>query len=160
MAKEKKPTKDICINKNAARNYHLMDRFEAGVVLQGTEVKSLREGNVQLNDAYGDIKDFEVYLYNVSISPYAQGNRFNHEPKRKRKLLLHRQEIRKLIGAVVEKGFTLVPTRLYWNKGRVKVELALARGKAKGDKREDVKQKTARREMDRALKHSQSKRRR
>lgn len=144
----------ICANKNASRNYNLMERFEAGVVLQGTEVKSIRGGNVHINDAYGTLEGNEVYLLSMHIGPYSHGNIFNHEPLRKRKLLLHRNEIRKLIGAVVEKGFTLVPTRLYWVKGRVKVELALAKGKTKGDRREDVKRRSAEREIDQATKRS------
>jgi SsrA-binding protein len=142
----------ICSNKNASRNYVLMDRFEAGIVLQGTEVKSIRNGNVHINDAYGLLEKSEVYLLNMHIGPYSHGNRYNHEPLRNRKLLLHSHEIRKLIGAVVEKGFTLVPTRLFWVKGRVKVELALAKGKTKGDKRQDIKKRDARREMDYAAK--------
>src|SRR5579883_1724056 len=148
----KKPSREIASNKNASRNYHLTDRYEAGLVLQGTEVKSIRNGGAHLNDSYAEIEKGEVFLLNMNISPYTHGNRFNHEPLRKRKLLLHRQEIRKLIGAVVEKGFTLVPVRLFWDKGRVKVELALAKGKTKGDKREDIKSRDARREMDTALK--------
>lgn len=150
--KEKKENPTISINKNAGRNYVLLDRYEGGLVLQGTEVKSIRAGNVHINDAYGTIENSEVYLLNMNIGPYSHGNRCNHEPLRKRKLLLHAHEIRKLIGAVVEKGFTLVPTRLFWVKGRVKVELALAKGKTKGDRREDVKKRDAKREMDFARK--------
>jgi SsrA-binding protein len=151
-AQKKQAESHITTNKNATRNFHLLDRYEAGMVLQGTEVKSIRGGNVHINDAYGDIEGEQVYLLHMHVAPYSHGNRANHEPLRKRKLLLHRDEIRKLIGAVVEKGFTLVPTRLYWLKGRVKVELALAKGKTKGDRREDIKKRDAKREMDTALK--------
>ncbi|MGE4231889.1 MAG: SsrA-binding protein SmpB [Bacteriovoracia bacterium] len=152
MAKQKQTDNNITYNKNASRNYHLTERLEAGLVLQGTEVKSIRQGNVQLNDSYANIEKGEIYLHHMNISPYKQGNRFNHSPTRPRKLLLHKQEIRKLIGSVVEKGYTLVPVRLYWQKGKVKVELALAKGKTKGDKRQDMKRKDALREMDYARK--------
>ena len=142
----------ICQNKNASRNFQLLEKFHAGMALVGTEVKSIRQGNVHINDAYGIVENAEVFLMNMHIGPYTHGNRFNHEPLRKRKLLLHKQEIRKLIGAVVEKGFALVPVRLFWEKGRVKVELALAKGKTKGDRREDIKNRDAKREMDIAIK--------
>ncbi|MBI3541650.1 MAG: SsrA-binding protein SmpB [Deltaproteobacteria bacterium] len=151
---KKEAEAQITANKNASRNFSLTEHFEAGMVLQGTEVKSIRSGNVHINDAYGTVEHSEVYLHQMHIGPYTHGNRYNHEPLRKRKLLLHKQEIRKLIGAVVEKGFTLVPTRLYWVKGRVKVELALAKGKTKGDRRQDIKQRDAKREMDTATKRS------
>jgi SsrA-binding protein len=154
MDKKKESSALICANKNASRNYSLSERFEAGMVLRGTEVKSIREGGVHINDAYGTIEHDEIYLLNMHVGPYSHGNVFNHEPLRKRKLLLHGREIRKLIGAVVEKGFTLVPVKLYWVKGRVKVELALAKGKTKGDRREDVKKRTATREMDMARKRA------
>lgn len=142
----------ICANKNASRGFHLYEKFEAGMVLRGTEVKSIRAGNVHIHDAYGTIEKGEVMLQHMNIGPYSHGNRYNHEPLRTRKLLLHRGEIRKLIGAVVEKGFTLVPLRLYWVKGRVKVELALAKGKTKGDRRQDIKKRDTQREIDTALK--------
>lgn len=144
----------ICVNKNANRNYALLETFEAGIVLQGTEVKSIRNGNVHISDAYGMLEKDEVFLLSMHIGPYSHGNRYNHEPLRKRKLLLHRHEIRKLIGAVVEKGFALVPVRLFWVRGRVKVEMALAKGKTKGDRREDVKRRDAKREIDTATKRS------
>lgn len=153
-SEKKEPSSLICTNKNASRNYNLLERFEAGLVLQGTEVKSIRNGNVHINDAYGVLENEEVFLSQMHIGPYSHGNRFNHEPLRKRKLLLNKNEIRKLIGAVVEKGFTLVPVRLFWSKGRVKVELALGKGKTKGDRREDVKRRDADREIDKALKRS------
>jgi SsrA-binding protein len=155
-ADSKKGESFICTNRNASRNFHLMDRFEAGMVLKGTEVKSIRAGNVHINDAYADLQNGEVYLHSMHIGPYSHGNINNHEPLRRRKLLLHRTEIRKLIGSVVEKGFTLVPVKLFWMKGRVKVELALAKGKTKGDRREDIKRRTAEREMDIATKRSKS----
>jgi SsrA-binding protein len=127
--------------------------MEAGVVLTGTEVKSLRRGKGNLNDSYAQIKGIEIILYNCHISPYDYGNRFNHDPLRPRKLLLHKEEIRRLIGKTKEKGFTLVPLSMYFDqKNRVKVELALARGKKMYDKREDLAKKDAEREMARALK--------
>lgn len=144
----------ICGNKNATRDYHLEDRVEAGMVLLGTEVKSIRMGTVHIHDAYAMVEKGEIYILNMHIGPYSHGNRFNHEPLRKRKLLLHRQQIRKLIGATVEKGFTLVPIKLYWSKGKVKVEMALAKGKTKGDRRDDVKKRSADREIDIAKKRS------
>ena len=142
----------ICSNKNAGRDYALFERFTGGLVLQGTEVKSIREGNIHINDSYGTLEKNEVFLHNMNIGPFSHGNRFNHEPLRVRKILLHRHEIRKLVGSVVEKGFTLVPVKLFWSKGRVKVELALAKVKTKGDRREDVKKRDAKREMDTATK--------
>lgn len=154
-AKDKQKTSSvISTNKNASRNYSLMDLFEAGLVLHGTEVKSIRNGSVNINDAYAVLEKSEVFLLNMHVGPYTHGNRFNHEPLRKRKLLLHKHEIRKLIGSVVEKGLTLVPIKLFWVKGRVKVELALAKGKTKGDRREDVKRRDAKREIDTAIKRS------
>lgn len=150
--KGKQESSQICSNKNASRNYSLLERFDAGLALQGTEVKSIRSGGANINDAYGILENGEVFVLNMSVAPYTHGNRFNHEPLRKRKLLLHKSEIRKLIGAVVEKGFTLVPVKLFWSKGRVKVELALAKGKTKGDRREDVKRRDADREIDKARK--------
>jgi SsrA-binding protein len=123
-------------------------------VLQGTEVKAIRNGTAHINDSYAMLERNEVWLHSMHIGPYSHGNRFNHEPLRKRKLLLHKQEIRKLIGSVVEKGFALIPIRLFYVKGRVKVEMALAKGKTKGDRREDVKQRDSQREMDTAMKRS------
>jgi SsrA-binding protein len=145
-------TKPIAENRRARYDYELLDRFEAGVVLTGTEVKSLREGRVTLAQAYADVRGNEVWLIGAEISTYDQGNIANHEPTRDRKLLLHRGEIATLVGKVREKGQTLVPTRLYFKDGRVKVELALARGKEKGDKRRDIADRDAKRQMDRALK--------
>lgn len=145
---------NIVVNKNAPRNYHLLERYEGGLVLLGTEVKSLRNGNVQMNDAYAVFEKDEAFILNLHISPYSHGNRFNHDPLRKRKILLNKAEIRKLMSSVVEKGFTLIPTRLYWSKGRAKVELALAKGKHKGDRREDLKKRDTNREINLALKRS------
>jgi SsrA-binding protein len=144
--------KPIAENRRARHDYQLLERIEAGLVLTGTEVKSLREGRVVLAQAYADIRDGEAWLHGASIAEYAQGNVANHDPDRPRKLLLHRRELDALLGKTRERGLTLVPTRLYFKDGRVKVELALARGKERGDKRADLKARDARREMDRALK--------
>ncbi len=145
-------SKLITENRRARHDYHLLDRVEAGLQLTGTEVKSLRAGGVQLGQAYAEIRDGEAWLVGASISEYAQGNLRNHRPERDRKLLLHRREIDSLAGKVGEKGLTLVPTRLYFKDGRVKVELALARGKERLDKRRDIAERDARRQMERALK--------
>jgi SsrA-binding protein len=145
-------TKLIADNRRARHDYHLVERLEAGIALTGTEVKSLREGRVTLQRAFGDVRGGEVWLVGVHIPEYAQGNLANHDPDRDRKLLLHRGEIASLIGKVQERGFTLVPTRLYWRDGKVKVELALARGKEARDKRRDIAERDARRQIERALK--------
>jgi SsrA-binding protein len=145
-------TKQIAENRRARHDYHLLERFEAGIVLTGTEVKSLREGRVTLAQAYADVRDDEVWLIGAEIAVYDQGNIANHEPARDRKLLLHRGEISSLTGKVREKGQTIVPTRLYFKDGKVKIELALARGKEKGDKRRDLADRDAKRQMERALK--------
>jgi SsrA-binding protein len=145
-------TKPIAENRRARHDYHLLDRVEAGIVLTGTEVKSLREGRVTLAQAYADIRDMEAWLVGADIAVYDQGNSANHEPGRDRKLLLKRGEIASLLGSVREKGQTIVPTRLYFKDGKVKVELALARGKEKGDKRRDIADRDAKRQMERALK--------
>ncbi|MCL6517475.1 SsrA-binding protein SmpB [Alicyclobacillus sp.] len=138
-------------NRKAYHDYFIEETYEAGIVLKGTEIKSIRRGSVNLRDAYARVEDGEVWLHNMHVSPYEQGNRFNHEPLRSRKLLLHRSEIRKLIGAVKEKGYTLVPTRLYLKNGFCKVEIGLAKGKKLHDKREAMKQRDANREIERAL---------
>jgi SsrA-binding protein len=151
MAKPK-GEKLIVDNRRARHDYHLSDRVEAGVVLAGTEVKSLRDGRASLQQAYADIRDGEVWLVGAHISVYDQGNRQNHDPDRDRKLLLHRREIDSLYGKVRERGFTLVPTRLYFKDGRVKVELALARGKELRDKRRDLASRDAQRQIERAIK--------
>ena len=143
--------KIICVNKRARFDYEIDDVYEAGLVLQGTEVKSLRQGRVSLKDAYGDVQNGEVYLLHAHIDPYDQGNRNNHDPERPRKLLLHKQEIRRLIGKTQERGLTLIPTRMYFARGKVKVEMALAKGKKNYDKRQDLKRRDAQREVERAL---------
>jgi SsrA-binding protein len=145
-------TKQIVENRRARHDYQLLDRYEAGIVLTGTEVKSLREGRVTLAQAYADVRGNEVWLIGADIATYDQGNIANHEPARDRKLLLHRREIASLIGKVKERGQTLVPTRLYFKDGKVKVELALAKGKEKGDKRRDIAEREAKRQMERAVK--------
>lgn len=152
MKKDRTGEKLICQNKNAHRNYAIEDVYEAGIVLVGTEVKSLREGRANLKDSYGVIKDGEIYLEGMHISPYTHGNRNNHEPLRRRKLLLHKREISRLYGKFQEKGLTLIPTRAYFKKGKVKVEIGIGKGKKLYDKREDMKRKTDRREMERAVK--------
>ena len=141
----------IAQNKKAYHDYHIEETFEAGIVLTGTEVKSLREGRANLRDAYAAFDRGELYLIGVHISPYAQGNIFNHDPLRNRKLLLHKHELKRLVGKIQRTGYTLVPTKLYFRDGRVKVEVALARGKALYDKREALAKKDAQREMERAL---------
>jgi SsrA-binding protein len=142
----------ICQNKKAWHNYFIEDKYEAGISLLGSEVKSLREGKVNLGDSYGDIKRGEVFLVDAHISPYPQANRLNHDPLRTRKLLLHKREIQRLIGKVQERGFTLIPLRLYFSNGKVKVELGLGKGKKLFDKRETLKRKTMEREMERGRK--------
>jgi SsrA-binding protein len=142
----------IVDNRRARHDYELLERFEAGLVLTGTEVKSLRQGRVSLAQAFGDVRDGEVWLVGAEIATYDQGNIANHEPARDRKLLLRRGEIASLYGKVREKGLTLVPTRMYWKDGRAKVELALARGKQTIDKRRDIAKREAERAMQRALK--------
>jgi SsrA-binding protein len=146
-----KGTKTIADNRRARHDYELLERVEAGLALTGTEVKSLRDGRVQLGQAYAEIRGGEAWLVGASIAEYAHGNITNHAPDRDRKLLLHRSEIASLGGKVREKGLTLVPTRLYFKDGRVKVELALARGKERGDKRRVIAERDAARQMDRAL---------
>ena len=137
----------VARNKRARFDYHLLERFEAGLVLTGTEVKSLREGKASIADAYGVVRDGEVFLLNAHIQPYARGGYVNHEPTQTRKLLLHRREIRRLIGAVERQGLTLIPLELYFKKGVAKVALALAKGKKLHDKRDTEKQRDAEREM-------------
>ena len=144
--------KTIAENRRARHDYQLFDRFEAGLVLTGTEVKSLRSGRATLAHAYAEVRDGEAWLVGLEISVYDQGNRANHEPMRARKLLLHRREIDSLYGKVREKGLTLVPTRLYFKDSRVKVELAVARGKEHRDKRRDLMERDARRQIERAVK--------
>ena len=143
---------NIAENRKAFHDYHLLESFEAGLVLLGTEVKAIREGRVNLRDSFARIEDGEVYLYNVNISPYSHRGYADHEPLRRRKLLLHREEIRKLIGKTVEKGMTLVPVRLYFKNGKVKLSVSLAKGKKEYDKREAIKRRDTDRETRAAVK--------
>jgi len=146
---------NIAENRKAFHDFHLLETFEAGIVLLGTEVKAIREGRVNLRDSFARLEEGEVYLYNVNISPYSHRGYADHEPLRRRKLLLHRDEIRKLIGKTVERGMTLVPVRLYFKKGRVKVALSLAKGKKEYDKRETIKKRDVDRETRAAVKERQ-----
>ena len=154
MAKAKKrkvAPGDVASNRYASYRFELLDRLECGIALQGTEVKALREGGAQLKDGYALIRDGELYLHNVHIPPYGPAARANHEPERDRRLLAHRRQIDKLAAQVKEKGLTLVPTRIYFNEGRAKVEIAVAKGKDQFDKRQSLKEKDSKREMDRAV---------
>lgn len=144
--------KTVIVNKKARFLYEIIEVIEAGIVLQGTEVKSLRKGKVNIKDSYATIRNREVYLVNMHISPYEQGNIFNHDPERERKLLLHKQEIKRLIGKVTEKGMTLIPLKLYFKNGRAKVELGLARGKSTVDRRKDIARRDEQRMLERELK--------
>jgi SsrA-binding protein len=148
--KRKAAPGDVATNRQAAYRYHLTDRFEAGMVLTGTEVKSLRGGKAQLKDGYAAVENGELWLFNVHIPPYAPASRENHEPERRRKLLVHRNELASLAAKTAEKGLTIVPTRLYFSGGRAKVELAVGRGKDVGDKRQAIKERESKREMERA----------
>jgi SsrA-binding protein len=141
---------DILTNPKARRDYHILETFEAGIVLHGTEVKSLRAGRGQISDAYAQVDDGEVWLFNAHIDEYAHGNRQNHQPKAPRKLLLHKSEIRKLFGFASVKGNALVPLAFYWKNGRVKVALGVGKGKVQYDKRQDLKRREADRELKRA----------
>ncbi|MBC7894822.1 MAG: SsrA-binding protein SmpB [Cytophagaceae bacterium] len=152
MAEPTEPkVESVAKNRQARHEYQVLDTWEAGIVLAGTEVKSMREGKVNITDAYGIVRDGEVYLLNMNISPYSRGGYVNHEPTRLRKLLLHQREIRRLIGGVERQGLTLVPLEVYFKNGRAKVRLALAKGKKLHDKREDSKKKDAERDMARAF---------
>ena len=153
MAKAERKLRVVADNRKARFNYFIDETLEAGVALTGTEVKSLRQGKATIGESYADTRGGEIWLINSNIPEYQQANRFNHAPKRPRKLLLHRSQINKLIGAVEREGMTLVPLKLYFNeRGRAKIELALARGKKQHDKRESIKEREVRREMDRAMK--------
>ncbi|HEU4570150.1 MAG TPA: SsrA-binding protein SmpB [Gemmatimonadales bacterium] len=143
----------IARNPKATHDYHILETWEAGVVLKGTEVKSLRAGKATLTGAFARVSRGEVFIEGLNITPYEMGNRYNHEPQRSRKLLLHAREIQRLIGAVEQQGLTLVPLELYWKDGRAKVALALGRGKKLHDKRQDLKQREARRELARVARH-------
>ena len=144
--------KVIARNKKARFEFFIEDTFEAGLVLVGTEVKSLREGKVSLKDSYGSVKNGEVFLVGAHITPYSHGTHINHKPERERKLLLNKREIKKLYGKTSERGFTLVPLSIYFKKGKAKLEIGLGKGKAKYDKREAIKRKDEKRDMDRAMK--------
>ena len=150
MAKGKR--RALAQNRKASHEYFIEETYEAGIVLQGTEIKSIRAGRVNINDAHARIMNGEAYLINMHIAPYEQGNRYNHEPTRSRKLLLHRSEINKLIGLTQQQGYTLVPLRLYIKNGVAKILIGLGKGKKRFDKREDLKRKQMKRDIDRALK--------
>ncbi len=142
----------VSTNKKARFNYEIIEKVEAGIVLKGTEVKSIRNRNVSIGESYAQIKDDEVFLHNLHISPYEQGNRENHDPIRVRKLLLHKHEIKKLVAKTQQKGLSLVPLSIYLRKGKIKVELGIGRGKRLVDKRESIKKKTIEREIERIVK--------
>ncbi|HEV7925404.1 MAG TPA: SsrA-binding protein SmpB [Verrucomicrobiae bacterium] len=144
---------EILHNSKARRDYNILETFEAGIVLHGSEVKALRAGNAQINDAFARVEKEEAWLYNAHIDEYAQANRFGHQPKAPRKLLLHKSEIRKLLGLASVKGNALIPLSLYWKNGRVKVSLAVGKGKVEFDKRHDIKERDAERELKRATMH-------
>ena len=149
----KKERKLVANNKKAYHDYFIEETYEAGIVLTGTEIKSVRQGKVSIKESYAKIENSEMIIYGMNISPYEQGNRYNVEPLRPRKLLLHKQEIRKLIGYTTIKGLTLVPLKMYINEeGRAKVEIAVARGKKNYDKRDDIAKRDAKRDMDRKMK--------
>lgn len=155
MAQPPNDTPTVVVrNRKARHEYHVLETWEAGIVLQGTEVKSLRQGHANLQDAFARVDGGELWLYSLHISPYEAGNRFNHDPLRPRKLLLHRQQIRKLVGQVEQKGLTLVPLEIYFRRGVAKVNLALVRGKKLHDKREDLRRREAERELERSWKIS------
>jgi len=151
---EKEQVKVVAQNKKARHDYFIEQTIEAGIVLSGTEVKSIRQGKVNLKDSYATIDDGEVYINGMHISPYEQGNIFNKDPERKRKLLLHRFEINKLIGYTQQKGLALVPLQLYFKRGKVKIELAIAKGKKLYDKRHDIAKRDAQREIDKRMKEN------
>jgi SsrA-binding protein len=150
-----KAQKLVAENRKALHDFHILETFEAGLVLQGTEVKSIRDGRVNLRDSFARVEGGEVWVYNIHISPYSHRGYADHEPTRRRKLLLHKQEIRKLIGRTVEKGLTLVPLRMYFKSGKVKMAVGLARGKKSHDKRETLKKREADRETRAAVKERQ-----
>ena len=155
MGKKNEAIKIACENRKARHDYFIHEAYEAGLELFGTEVKSLRAGKANLKDSYAEIKNGELFLQNMHISPYEQGNIFNHEPLRPKRLLMHKGEILKLFGKTREKGFTLIPLKVYFKRGRAKVELALASGKHTYDKRQDLAKKAAQRDIDRAMKDRQ-----
>ena len=154
MKKPSDGTKTIVVNKKARLNYHVLETYQAGLVLVGTEVKSLREGRVNLGEANIGIKDGEAFLYNCHIAEYSHGNIWNHEPLRIRKLLLHKKEVMELLGFIKEKGNTIIPLKMCFEKGKVKIDIASAQGKKLYDKREDMKKKTADREIAQSMKRN------
>jgi SsrA-binding protein len=145
----------VAQNKKARHDYHIEETFEAGIVLQGTEIKSIRAGRANLKDSFARVQNGELFLHNMHISPYEQGNRYNHDPLRTRKLLLHRKEINKLLGATKEQGYSIVPLKMYLKNGFAKLLVGLAKGKKNYDKRDDLKKKDAKREIDRAFRDRQ-----
>ncbi len=154
MGRNKRTGKDgqrtICLNRRARHDYHILETFEAGIVLVGSEVKAVRQGSVSLQDSYGVVEDGEAYLLNMHIAPYEKGARFQPDPKRRRKLLLHKREIERLAGRLIESGLTLIPLRVYLARGRIKIEMALARGKPKRDKRQEIAKREAELEIRKA----------
>ena len=155
MPAKNQSIKSVAENRRARHDYHIHETFEAGIVLTGTEIKSLRGGRANLTDSYARIENGELFLISAHISPYDQGNRFNHEPRRNRKLLMHKSEILRLLGKTREKGYTLVPLKIYLSHGLAKVELALASGKDLYDKRQSAAEKDAKREVERTLRDRQ-----
>ncbi|MBN2310887.1 MAG: SsrA-binding protein SmpB [Candidatus Hydrogenedentes bacterium] len=149
--------KVIVTNRRARRDYHVLERFEAGIELRGTEVKSLREGTITLKDSYADVEHGELLLVGAHIAPYEKGNIYNHDPERPRRLLMHKREIRRLGAQVAEKGLTLIPLRLYFVRGKVKVEVGLCRGKQSIDKRATIREREVKREMERHIKQAKAK---
>lgn len=155
MAGKNQSIKIVAENRRARHEYHIHETFEAGIVLTGTEIKSLRGGRANLTDSYAKVENGELFLISAHISPYEQGNRFNHEPRRNRKLLMHKSEILRLLGKTREKGYTLIPLKFYLSHGLAKVELALASGKDLYDKRQSAAEHDAKREVDRVLRERQ-----
>ena len=151
MAKKETAERPVCQNKRARINYFIDETYEAGIALMGTEVKALRDGRANLKDSYAMIRDGELFLYDLHISPYSHGNRANHDPLRIRKLLMHKREIQRLYGKSQERGLALIPLRMYFRNGKVKAEIGVGRGKKLYDKREDIKLKEDRKAMERAL---------
>ena len=152
---KKDEIKIACENRKARHDYFIHETYEAGIELKGTEVKSLRAGRANLRDSYAEVKDGEIWVEHMHISPYEQGNIFNHDPLRRRRLLMHKKEILKLFGKTREKGFTLIPLKIYFRNGRAKMELALASGKHNYDKRDALAEKSAKRDIERALRDKQ-----
>lgn len=155
MGRKNEGIKTVCENRKARHDYFIHEVYETGMVLQGTEVKSLRDGRANLKDSYGEIKNGEVWIQHMHISPFEQGNIFNHDPLRARKLLMHKPEIVKLFSKTREKGYTLVPLKIYFKRGKAKLELALASGKKNYDKRRDLAEKAVRRDVERELRDRQ-----